>query len=295
MADWDVVVIGGGAAGLSAAAAAAEAGLRCLVLDRMGGGGELMNLTHALHGLEEGITGPDLAATLLEQAMGAGAELGIAEVTGLSRAGEGWAIATDDEGHSARAVVLAVGLAPGTLGLAEESAFEGQGLSHCAACDGPLYRGQPVVVAGHDRWAVEEARELRGTASAVTLVTQGGTPEALPEGITVLPGHVAALEGTAGLDAVTVRGADGAAQRVPARAVFVQAGRRPALGFAPEALARDAAGRLVTDDALRCSMPGLFALGDARSGAARTLAAATAEGRRVAAALIPLGKAAASG
>jgi thioredoxin reductase (NADPH) len=295
MADWDVVVIGGGAAGLSAAAAAAEAGLRCLVLDRMGGGGELMNFTHRLHGVEEGVTGPDLAATLLEQAMGAGAELGIAEVTGLAREGEGWAIATDDEGHTARAVILAVGLAPGTLGLPEEAAFEGQGLSHCAACDGPLYRGQPVVVAGHDRWAVEEARELLGTAASVTLATQGGDPAADAAGVAVVPGRVSALEGAAGLDAVVVQVASGESRRLPARAVFVLTGRRPALGFAPAALARDDAGRLVTDAALRCSIPGLHAAGDARSGAERTLAAATAEGRRAVAALTPLGKGAASG
>lgn len=294
MADWDVVVIGGGAAGLSAAAAAGEAGLRCLVIDRMGGGGELMNLTNPLHGVEEGVTGPDLAGTLLEQAMTAGAELGIAEVTGLAREAEGWRIATDDESHTARAVILAIGLAPGRLGLPEEEAFEGQGLSHCAACDGPLYRGQPVVVAGHDRWAVEEARELVGTAAAITLVTQGGTAMQV-EGVTVIPGHLTGLEGANGLDAVVVRAADGTTQRLPARAVFVQTGRRPALDFVPAELARDDEGRLVTDAALQCSMPDLFAVGDARSGSARTLTAAIDEGRRAATALSPLGKGAASG
>src|SRR3954469_2589298 len=197
MADWDVVVIGGGAAGLSAGAYAATAGLSCLVIDRMGGGGELMNLG-LLHDLDESPSGPDVAARLLEAAMAAGAELGIAEVTGLRREGDRWHLATDDEAHTGRAVILAVGLAPGTLGLSNEAAYEGRGLSHCAACDGPLYAGQAVVVAGADRWARQEALDLAGIASDVTLVTHG--EHAPPLGnVTVLGARITALAGGGGL------------------------------------------------------------------------------------------------
>lgn len=292
MPDWDVVVIGGGAAGLSAAATAATSGLSCLVIDRMGGGGELMNLGSLLD-LDEELTGPDLAGRLLEEATTAGTELGVAEVSGLAPEGTGWRVATDDETHTARSVILAIGLAPGTLGLDGEDTYEGRGLSHCAACDGPLFRGEPVVVAGADRWAQLEAHELAATASQVTLVTQGA-PEPAIEGVTVIQGRITALEGASGLDSVLVQpDAGGAPQSLPTSVVFIQTGRRPALGFAPDGLARDPDGRLVTDAALQCSLPRLFAAGDARSGAPRTLAAAMAEGRRAAGsardALKPLG------
>jgi thioredoxin reductase (NADPH) len=301
MADWDVVIIGGGAAGLGAAATVAGAGLSCLVVDRMGGGGELMNLG-PLHDLGESLTGPDLLARLLGEATDAGVELATAEVTALTPEPAGWHIATDDQSHTARAVILANGLAPGTLGIGGEEDFEGRGLSHCAACDGPLFRGEPVVVAGDDRWTRLEARELAAMASSVTLVTQSGATrsgatrsgatEANPvpgdpisiQGVTVIQGRIVALEGTAGLDAVLVQPVGGGApQRLPAQAVFVQSARRPPLGFAPPALARDAEGRLITDAALQCSMPRLFAAGDARAGASRTPTAAIAEGRRAAA------------
>lgn len=282
MADWDVAIIGGGAAGLSAAAAAAGSGLSCLVIDRMGGGGELMNLG-TLHDMDESLTGPDLFARLMEQATEAGAELGIAEVTGLTQAQTGWRIATDDESHTARAVILATGLAPGTLGLHNEAAFEGQGLSHCAACDGPLYAGQPVVVAGAGRWAIAEARELAQIASEVTLVAQGA-PGPAAETFTILPGRIAALEGASGLESVLVQTAGATPQRLPAHAIFVQTGRRPALGFAPEAMARDADGRPITDWAHQTNLPGLFAVGPHE-----TLTEAIANGRRAAA----LGKGAA--
>ncbi|HVY14556.1 MAG TPA: NAD(P)/FAD-dependent oxidoreductase [Rhodopila sp.] len=311
MAAWDVVIIGGGAAGLSAAAAAAGSGLSCVVIDRMGGGGELMNLgpLQDLDGphldephldephldephLDEpqtgpSLTGPDLAARLLDDAVTAGAELEIAEVTGLMPAAGGWRVTTDSGTHDARAVIIAVGLAPGTLGIDGEDRYEARGLSHCAACDGPLYRGDPVVVAGADRWAVEEARELAATASRVTLVTQGA-PAPAADGITVIAGRITALGGSPGLDSVTVQPADGAApKRLETLAVFIQTGRRPAVGFAPADLSRDADGRLVTGDAQQCSLPGLFAAGDARSGAERTLRFAMEDGRRAA---VPLGK-----
>lgn len=287
MADWDVVVIGGGAAGLSAATAAASKGLACLVIDRMGGGGELMNLG-ALHDLDDALTGPDLFARLMEDATTAGAELGIAEVTRLHRDDGRWRIVTDEESHIAGSVILAVGLAPGTLGLDNEAAYEGRGLSHCAACDGPLYAGQSVVVAGADRWARQEAIELLDSASDVTLVTQGEAAPAL-DGIVVRTARVTALHGTDGLDAVTITGEQGAAT-LSAAAIFIQTGRRPALDFAPPELARDEAGRVIAGAALATNLPNLYVAGDTRAGSPRTLAAAMADGRQAAAALSPLGK-----
>lgn len=290
MPNWDVVIIGGGAAGLTAATAAASTGRSCLVVDRMGGGGELINLG-VLHDLDAELTGPDLMAQLLDEAVAAGAEFSVAEVTALTTEPAGWRIATNDEIHVARIVILAVGLAPGTLGLDNEAAFAGQGLSHCAACDGPLYRGQPVVVAGADRWARQEAEKLAAIASHVTLVTQGGTAPVV-DGVTVVDGRIIGLHGAFGLDAVTVEPeAGGDKLRLSTAIVFVQTSSRPALDFAPAALERDPDSRLITDASFQSNLPWLFAVGDCRSGSPRTLAAAMEEGRRAAReALVPLGK-----
>ncbi len=272
--DWDVVVVGAGVAGLAAARAAAEAGARTCVIDRMGPGGVLMNVSE-LHGMPGSPNGMDHASALLDAAMAAGAELAIAEVAALT---PGFEIATDDEAHTARAVVLAVGLGNGRLGLANEDAYEGQGLSHCAACDGPLYAGARVVVAGHDRWAVQEALDLAATVEHVTLVTQGAEPHAsaavlgtLPNAA-IWPGQVTALAGTAGLESVSV---DGTA--LPARAIFVLSGRVAPLGF-------------VADPAT----PGLFLAGDCVPDASETVAAAAASGAAAggAAAAFALGKSA---
>ena len=82
---------------------------------------------------------------------------------------------------------------------------------------------------------------------------------------------------------VTQSGA--APKRLPAKAVFIQVGRVPALGFAPEGLARAPDGRIAVDKSLRCSMPGLFAVGEARGGFPSTLKAAMEDGRIAAHAL----------
>ncbi len=255
---WDVAVVGAGVAGLAAARAAAAAGASVVVIDRMGPGGVLMNLPE-LHDVEGNPGGMDYAAELLDQAMALGAELEIAEVTGVV---PGFAISTDGEAHNARSVVLAVGLGNGRLGVTGEDAFQGQGLSHCAACDGPLYAGQAVVVAGHDRWAVQEAAELAASCAQVTLVTQGGAPEVAAlaglANVAVWPGRVTALGGAGGLESVTV---DGAA--LPARAIFVQWGRVAPLGIAAA-----------------LDTPGLFLAGDCRPGAAESVAAAEADGAK---------------
>lgn len=298
MAAWDIVIIGGGPAGLSAAATASGAGLSCLVLDRMGGGGELINLG-PLEAVDGAQTGPDLMAQLLDAALTSGAEPGIAEVTGLTADATLWRITTDAETHTARAVILAVGLASGRLGIAREETYEGRGLSYCAACDGPLYRGQPVLVAGADRWAIAEAHELSAMASQVILITQGDKSPPADAGFTVQPGRITALEGESGLEAVRVQPPGGGAElRLCAPVLFVQTGRRPALDFAPADLVRDPDGRLLTDATGQCHLPGLFAAGDARAGASRTIAGAIADGHCAAIAardlLSPLGKRAGS-
>jgi thioredoxin reductase (NADPH) len=294
MAAWDVLIIGGGAAGLSAAAAAAGMDLSCLVVDRMGGGGELMNLG-PLHDLDEALTGPDLAARLLEDAVTAGAELEIGEVCGLAREGAGWRAVTYSGAHDARTIILAVGLATGTLAVSNEENYEGRGVSHCAACDGPLYRRLPVVVAGGDRWAVQEARDLARFDCGVTLVTQGAVDPPAAEDVAVIRGRIIALDGAPALEAVIVTADDSTEPlRLRAHAVFVQSGRRPVLSFVRQTPACDPDGRLIAGTDLQCDTFGLFVAGDARAGADRTLVCAMEDGHRAVASahalLIALGK-----
>jgi thioredoxin reductase (NADPH) len=214
---FDVVVVGAGPAGLAAATEVARAGLKALCLDKLAPGGALINLT-ALHDYKEGADGPQVASQLTDDATAAGVEIGFGEVVRLSGSGP-WTVETaEGEHHAGRAVVIATGLGKGRLGLPGEDHYEGRGLSHCASCDGPLYAGLPVIVAGSAGWAPHEARELQAFASEVTVIDTVAAK--LPDGVRHLDGRIVALEGSEGLQSVVVE-SGGGRKTVPTSAVFV--------------------------------------------------------------------------
>jgi thioredoxin reductase (NADPH) len=166
--------------------------------------------------------------------------------------------------------------------------MEGRGVSHCASCDGPLFRGESVCVVGGGDSGFSEAAVLSGHARSVTVVFREPQPHAQPaliEEVTAQPNvqllsgaEVIAIVGDKEIRAVRVRRADGSEQEIPATGVFVYAGLQADAGFLPGLLARDAQGRIRTDGARRTSVPGVFAAGDIRSGVPYLLADAAADG-----------------
>ena len=279
----DVIVIGAGPAGLAAATATATAGLRTLCIDKLAPGGALINLTQ-LHHVEGETDGTLIASQMTDAASEAGVELGFGEVVKVS-GGPAWTVETaEGENHTARAVVVATGLTKGTLGLADEAEYEGRGVSHCATCDGPLYGGKPVVVAGLEGWAAQEAVELKGFTPDVTIVA--GDASGAPAGVQVVPGRIVALAGNdEGLASIEVE-TGGLRKTLPAAALFIYAGQSPAAEFVPDSLARDATGHIVADQEGRTSAATAFAVGDVRAGSRGHLPDAIADGQRAGAAIV---------
>jgi thioredoxin reductase (NADPH) len=279
---FDVIVIGAGPAGLTAATEVARAGLTALCLDRLAPGGALINL-RGLHDFETAADGPTLASRLTDDATAAGVEIGFGEVVRLAGSGPWTAETAEGEHHTGRAVVIATGLDKGRLGLPGEDQYDGRGLSHCAICDGPLYAGKSVIVAGAGGWAPHEAEELKAFASEVTVVDTLAAK--LADGIRHIDGRIVALQGSDGLQSVVVE-SGGARKTVPTSAVFVYVGQSPAAEFVPDSLARDATGHIVVDEGGRTSAATVFAAGDVRAGARHYLADAIADGQRAAQAVV---------
>lgn len=290
--DCDLAVIGAGAAGLTAAMAAARCGLAVMVVERLGAGGQVMSVDRIdnFPAFPQGIAGHELGPALQEQAEAAGAQFAFGAVEALAAEGPARVLALEGgERLRARAVIVAAGSHRRALGVPGEAELEGRGVSHCAACDGPLLRGAPAVVVGGGDAAIEEALTLAGHGSPVTVLVRGGAWRAQRALVARLEGasgialrwhtRVVAIEGGAdGVSGVRVADADGREDTLAARAVFPCVGLVPNTGFLAGTLALDAEGRIVTDAALQASLPGVFAAGDIRSGALAWLAAAAGEG-----------------
>jgi thioredoxin reductase (NADPH) len=279
----DVVVIGAGVAGLTAAMIAAGHGVSTLVIEQLAPGGQIATIETIRNfpGFPDGVAGYELGPLLQQQAEAAGAVIQLDTVSAIAAADGGYRLICADQEIAARAVIIAAGSSLRKLGVPGEAEFTGRGVSHCAACDGPLFKGQPVIVVGGGDSAFDEALALAGYASEVTLVHRGPAPSArpcviaqlaaLPHVRIIADAEVVAIEGDKVLTGIAIR-RGAAIEHKPCRAVFAYTGLEPRTGFLQDLIALDADGHILTDLMMRASRPGLFAAGDIRAGSVNMLA-----------------------
>src|SRR5699024_1441557 len=170
----DVVIIGSGPAGYTAAIYASRANLEpVLFTSSVEAGGELMNTTDVENfpGFPEGIMGPELMGHLEAQARRFGTDVRYEDVTELDLNVQPNRITlADGSVHQARAIILSTGAQYRELGLDDEGALVGKGVSWCATCDGFVFRDQPLAVVGGGDSAMEEALFLTKFASKVYVI-----------------------------------------------------------------------------------------------------------------------------
>jgi len=155
---YDVVIIGGGYA---AALYCVRAGLSTLVLEKLSAGGQMATTTQVDNypGFDEGIDGFELAEKMQRGAERFGAETEYAEVIALDLTAQPKRITTSAGEVFGRTVILATGASPRPLGIPDEDALRGRGVSYCATCDGMFFRGKTVVVAGGGKSAAPGGRQ----------------------------------------------------------------------------------------------------------------------------------------
>ena len=306
---FDLVVVGAGPAGLSAAVYGASDGLRVLVVDSGGIGGQARSsaLIRNYLGFARGVSGGRLAEQAYEQAslFGAGF-LFMHRVTDLARSDDGFSIGLDG-GRSigAQVVIVATGASYRRLEIPELEALTGAGVFYGGpVSEAPTLAGKDVYVVGGGNSAGQAALHLARYARHVTILARARSLDA-----SMSRYLIRAVEAAPKVEVrtrVTVTGGGGAQrlerlelhdaatgrdETVPAEGLFVLIGAHPLTDWLPSAMARDRYGFLLTGDdldgawrlerspySLETSIPGVFAAGDARHGSVKRVAAAVGEG-----------------
>lgn len=168
----DFLVIGAGAAGLSGALYAARSGLKVLVLDGDSSGGQAsqIDVLENYPGLFPPVSGGFFIENLKKQALAFGAKIVGAQATSISKNQDEFEISTSAGDFKALTVLFAGGARPKKLGIPGEDEFYARGVSYCAVCDGPFFKGKRVCVVGGGDSACTEAVYLSSIAKEVVLV-----------------------------------------------------------------------------------------------------------------------------
>jgi thioredoxin reductase (NADPH) len=308
--DFDVAVVGAGPAGLAAAVYASSEGLETLVVEResIGGQAGASSLIRNYLGFARGVSGAELAQRAYQQAWIFGAYfLHTRAVTALRAEGARYLLTLSDGSEAlASAVVLATGVTYRRLGIPELDELVGTGVFYGASVsEARAHAGQDVYVVGGGNSAGQAALHLSRYARRVTVVVRRASLAetmssylidqiAAADNIHVRThAELARCSGNGLLETVTLRDCvSGEAETVPASALFVLIGAEPHTTWLPDAIRRDEWGYVLSGPdlpagswrlerpplMLETSLPGVFAVGDARHGATKRVASAVGEG-----------------
>jgi len=308
---YDVVIAGGGPAGLASAVYAASEGLHTLLIEQDAPGGQAgtSSLIENYLGFPSGVTGADLAHRAATQARRFGAELLVGHsVVGVRRE-DPYRIVQLSNGAevSSHALVIASGMAVRELDVPGIAPLIGTGVYYgTAPTEAALYRDQEVCVVGGANSAGQGALFLSRYAKSVTMLVRAADLTssmsqylidriAVTSNIRVMTGvELTAACGSSHLERLDVKHVNGAVESLGAAAVFIFIGVAPRTGAFETFIQTDDKGFIITGPDVRqagrgwaldrdpllfeTSVPGVFAVGDVRSGANRRIAAAVGEG-----------------
>jgi thioredoxin reductase (NADPH) len=271
----DVIIIGSGPAGYTAGVYTSRARLSALIISGTLPGGQLMTTSEVENypGFPTGIFGPELMMNMRQQAERFGAAIVDDEVIQVDFKKRPFTITTHAETYTADAVIVATGASPRKIGIAGEQKFGGRGVSYCATCDGPFFRGEDIVVVGGGDTAVEEATFLTKFGKSVRIVHRRDSLRAskiMAEKALVNPkikfawnSVVTDITGDKKVSAVTIKDLNtGKETKIPAGGIFVAIGHEPNTSVFKGELELDDKGYMTLKDHTRTSVEGVFAAGD---------------------------------
>ncbi len=288
---YDILIIGGGPAGLTAAIYCGRGGMKTAVLESIMTGGQ-MNRSHKIEnfaGFTEGIAGHELGAKMLAQAEKFGAEIISEKATTIDTGSGAIKVSTANGTYEAKAVILATGAKPRTLGLQKEARLTGAGVSYCATCDGAFFRGMEVAVVGGGDTALDDTVFLSKYVKKVYLihrrdqfrgsqVTQNAVRK-LPNCELLMDSVADKLIGETELKGVEVRNVKtGQIRTLNVSGLFIAVGQAPDTEWMKDKIPLTPEGFIMADENMHTGKEGIFAAGDARVKLLRQVSTAVADG-----------------
>lgn len=287
---YDVIVIGGGPGGLSAALYSSRADLDTLILDAGLPGGQLNNTEKIENYLGfSSIAGSDLAQEMYKGALQFGAEYTFGPVDKVESKDDYKQVISGKKIYRSHAVIIATGSENRKLNVSGEEEFKGRGISYCAVCDAVFYRNKEIVVVGGGNSAVEEGTYLSQFADKVTIIHRRDRLKAQKilqdrafanEKIEFIWNtEVEEILGDASVNGLTLYNHD-TGKRNPFKTdgIFIYIGLVPNTRAFFDLGILNQEGWIETDEHMRTSIDGIYAVGDVRQTALRQVATAVGDG-----------------
>ena len=271
--EFEIVIVGAGPAGISAGIYIARQNVSCLIISKDLGG--QMNLIPRLENYPGTImsSGPILAKTLETQYLSFGGELVYDTVEKIDESEDGFKIKTNRAEYNAKAIVLAPGKVPNTLGLENESEYYNKGIHYCTKCDAPFYQGKITASIGVGTYLVESGLLLSRMASKMYLILRGSKLAGDKDLITTLENNknieivtqssVKSISGNSVLQQITVADLSGTEKILDVDALFIEMGSKINLDFVKHLVKINTKGEIEIESGGMTSHPAIFAAGDA--------------------------------
>ena len=287
---YDTIIIGAGPAGMTAALYAARSNLKVALIEGGLPGGQ-MNNTSDIENYPgyANISGPELAEKMFEPLENLGVEHLYGFVENVEDHGDVKKVITADEEFETRTVIVATGSKHRLLGVPGEEELNSRGVSYCAVCDGAFFRDQDLLVVGGGDSAVEEAIFLTQFAKSVTIVHRRDELRAQKvlqdrafanDKIKFIWNSVVKeIKGENRVESVEIENVK--TNQVTEHAfggVFIYVGLDPVSDFTKDLQIQDESGWIVTDDHMKTSVAGVFAVGDVRQKDLRQVTTAVGDG-----------------
>lgn len=292
---YDIAIIGGGPAGLTAGLYACRARMQVILVEKMACGGQILvtDIIENFPGFPNGVKGPELADWMLKQASRFGLEVRPIEAKGVALKKNGKDAFSvelaDGKKLQALSLIISTGARWNSLGVPGEKELAGRGVSYCATCDGPLFKGKEVVVIGGGDTALEDALFLTKFADKVTIVHRRDRFRATKilqervfanHKIEVCFNSVAVgISGTKKCEALEIKDVNTlTGKTIRVNGVFVLIGMTPNSEIFKGAIGMDDKGYILCDDDMKTSVDGIFACGDVRNKLLRQVVTAAGDG-----------------